>query len=173
MEGVVEVVHRPVLQALVAGERFPDVDGPSWLSSDAYRSLAGSTSPSRSVEAYRRRSEEVAEALDRACVAVLETEVAEQTRLQGKDRFEGGTVVGWLRVVCLDPDRIAGQVRVASQPWMAVAVQQRDPGVQRGANAMAVVDSARRDYWRAVNEVMAEACPGVTVRSRAPRDDEG
>ena len=172
IEGTIEVVHRPVLQALAAGESYPKVEGPSWLSSDAYRDLAGSTGPGMNVELHERRNEEVAEALTRPCLGVLETALAEDARIQGEDRFEGGVVAGWLRVVCLDPDRIGGQVMVTSQPWIAVSVKQSNAQSQAGADALAVSDSARQDYWRAVDKAMAKACPGVTIQQRAPTPDE-
>ncbi len=173
VEGTVEVVHRPLLQALAAGQSHPNIEGPSWLSSDAYRDLAGSISPGMNVERYRQRNEEVTDALARPCLGVLETEHAEDARLEGKASFAGGAVVGWLSVVCLDSGRLHGQVRVLSQPWLAVSVKQSSPGSQASANAAAVSDSARLGYWRAMDKAMAKACPAVTVRTRAPRSGEG
>lgn len=161
----VEVVHRPVLQALAAGERDPRPDAPYWLSSSAYRSIAGISTPDASEPAYRRRNEVVTAALARPCVAVLDTVLAEDARMQGEQRFEGGAVVGWLRVVCLDEPapRIACQAFVASQPTFAVVVEQRNPKGQASANAMAVSESAEREHWQAVAAALAEVGPGLDV----------
>lgn len=161
----VEVVHRPVLQALAAGERDPRPDAPYWLSSSAYRYIAGMSTPDSSELAYRRRNEEVTAALARPCVAVLDTVLAERTRMQDDRSFEGGAVVGWLRVVCLDEPapRIACQTLVASQAVLAVAVKQSNPRGQASANAMAVSDSAAREHRTAVAAALAEVGPGLEV----------
>lgn len=163
LTGTVEVVHRPVLQGLAAGDRAPRPDAPGWLSSQAYRYLAHMSTPSLSEPAYRARHEVVAAALARPCVAVLETELAEHARARGNHELEGGGVVGWLRVVCVDEPRIACQARVASQPLLAVVVEQRDPRAQAGANATAASDAAMREHWEAVQAVLAQVGPGLTV----------
>ena len=161
----VEVVHRPVLQALAAGERDPRPDAPYWLSSLAYRSLAGMSTPDLSEPAHRRRNEVVTAALARPCVAVLDTVLAERTRMQDDHSFEGGAVVGWLRVVCLDEPapRVACQTLVASQAVLAVAVKQSNPRGQASANAMAASESAEREHWKAVAAGLADVGPGLEV----------
>ncbi len=168
LEGAIEVVHRPVLQALARGERFADVGAPYWLSSDAYRARAGSVGPGMSVDNHRRRNEETRAALGRACVAVLETEQAQSPTMQGPTRFDGGQVVGWLRVVCLGPRAVVCQAPLSSQPMFAVAVKQKRSSRQASANAMALQQSAQGDYWKAVETVLAEIGPGLTLVERSP-----
>lgn len=165
LRSTVEVVHRPVLQALAAGERNPRPDAPYWLSSKAYGYLAGMLTPSLDEASYRKRNEAVTAALARPCVVVLETDLAEDARMLDDGRFDGGGVAGWLRVACLDePEpRIACQARVASQALLTVVVQQSNPRSQAGANAMAVSDASERDYWKAVAMVLKEVGPGLTV----------
>lgn len=163
LTGTIEVVHRPVLQALAAGERNPRPQAPHWLSSSAYQYLAGMLTPDLAEQGYRERNEAITAALARPCVAVLETEHAEDAKMQDDRHFEGGGVVGWLRVVCTDEPRIACQTRVASQALFSVVVEQSNPKRQAGANSMAVSDSAAREHWQAVATVLAEIGPGLTV----------
>lgn len=153
----VDVVHRPILQALAAGERFPRPDAPWWLSSDPYAYLAESVTPSMDVESYRERNDVVARALHRPCVAVLDTAVAEPTRLQGERRFEGGAVLGWLSVVCPEQGKVLCRVPLASQPSLAISLKQKDARSQSAADAMAVGDAARHDYERAVERALGTA----------------
>lgn len=160
LTGTIEVVHRPVLQALAAGERFPRIDAPHWLSTPAHRTLAGTTTPGLDEQAYRERNETVTSALARPCVAVLETELAHSVRMHDERSFDGGAVVGWLRVVCLDEPRIACQAPVASLPLFAVVVEQRNERAQASANAMAATGASASEYWQAVEAALG---PGVTV----------
>jgi hypothetical protein len=165
LQSTVEVVHRPVLQALAAGERDPRPEAPYWLSSKAYRYVAGMLTPSLDEPSYRERNDTVTAALARPCVVVLETDLAEDARMRGDGQFDGGGVVGWLRVVCLDePEpRIACQTRVASQALLTVVVKQSNPRSQAGANQTAVSDASEREHWKAVELVLKEAGPGLTV----------
>lgn len=165
LAATVEVVHRPVLAALAADERDPRPDAPYWLSSSAYRYLAGMLTPSLDESSYRKRNEAVRAALARPCVAVLETLLADDTRMQDERTFEGGGVVGLLRVVCLDEPapRIACQAPVASQASFAVVVKQRNARSQASANAMAASDAAEREHWKAVTATLAEAGPKLAV----------
>lgn len=173
LAATIEVVHRPVLQALAAGERFARPDAPYWLSSSAYRYLAGTSTPSLDEASYRARNDIVTAALARPCVAVLDTELAEGTRMVDDRSFEGGGVVGWLRVVCLpesEPEsapepapRIACQAHVASQALLAVVVEQQSARAQASANAMAASDSAAREHWKAALAVLAEVGPKLVV----------
>jgi hypothetical protein len=165
LRSTVEVVHRPVLQALAAGERDPRPDAPYWLSSKAYGYLAGMLTPSLDEPSYLERNETVTAALARPCVVVLETDLAEDARMRDDGRFDGGGVAGWLRVVCLDePEpRIACQTRVASQALLTVVVKQSDPRNQAGADQTAVSDASEREHWKAVELVLKAVGPGLTV----------
>ncbi len=153
----IEIVHRPVLRAIAAGERLPRLDAPHWLSSTAYGYLAESLTPHALDERrHRHRNDVVTAALARPCVGVIETDRAEDARITGAARFDGGAVAGWLRVVCLgDPaPRIACQTRVASQALVAVSVVQNNPRSQAGANASAVSSSSSDAYWESVDRAL-------------------
>lgn len=165
--GPVEVVHRPILQALATGTRFPRDEAPSWLSSQGYAYSSEASTPARDLAAMQRRNDRVRAMLDHPCVVVLDTDVASAVEVRPDRAFEGGEVSGWARVVCRDPGRVACQVRVLSQPWIAVAVVQDDRREQASANTMAASDAARDQYWDALAAALAEIGPELTL---APRD---
>ncbi len=166
LAGPVEVVHRPILQALATGTRFPRGDAPAWLSTRGYMNLSEASTPGDDLVSTRRRNDRVRALLDDACVVVLETDVANPASLQPDRTFEGGDVSGWARIVCRDPDRVACQVRVQSQPWIAVAVVQHDRSNQTSANTAAVGDAARGEYEDAMAAALREIGPGLTLAKR-------
>lgn len=109
------------------------------------------------VEAYQKRNDIVEQALQQPCVAVLDTAVAEPTQVHDGQRFEGGSVLGLLRVVCPRQDKVLCQIPLVSQPSFATVVQQRDASDQDRANAMAVSDAARREYQEAARQALQDA----------------
>ena len=163
LSGVVGVIDRRLLDALAAGEVAPRPNGPLWLSSDVWQSVALIRTPGREPALHFRRNERVREELERPCLAVLDVAVADHARPTEPNRFEGGTVAGRLRVVCLGDTRVACEVEVASAPLVAVSVEQRDPRGQASADRMAVDGSAERSYWKAVAAALAAASPGLGV----------
>lgn len=165
LEGPVGVAHRPMLQLLAAGERFPRVDGPLWLSSPSYAYLSETTTPSRDEGAHRRRLEVVRAELGRTCVAVLETAHAESPTPPKDGRFEGGVVVGTLRVVCPDDGGLRCEAPLFSAPMFAVSVTQRDRSAQGSADRMAVSSAAQAEYWDAVAKTLGGLAPRLTVEA--------
>lgn len=168
LQGSISVVHRPVLEGIVAAERFVQVDEPAWLSSGPHRYLAGSATPDQTVEQHLARNESVRAENERPCVAVLDTTLAEAPTLQGERRFGGGVVMGTLRVVCPDAGGLACEASLASAPMLAIVVEQRDSQQQPLADQMAVHDASRREYWQRVEESLATLAPGLRVEHDLP-----
>lgn len=166
LTGSVPVVHRPMLDELVAGASAPR-PGPLWLNSDGWLYLALALTPGQDVEAYRRRNEAVRAAITSPCVGVLATEHAAGAQIVEDRRFAGGEVSGRLRIVCVDAARVACEVAIASRSDIAVSVVQRDARGQAGADAAAVSDAAADAYWRALAAALAELPGGVQVVRRA------
>lgn len=168
LTGALPVIHRPLLDELVAGATAPR-PGPLWLNSDAWLYLALALTPGRDVEGHRRRNAAVQQAITRSCVGVLETDHATGAKVVEDRRIAGGEVLGRLRIVCVEEARVACEVAVASGPSIAVSVVQRDARGQAAADTAAVGDAAASAYWRALEAALGERAPGLRVE-RTPAD---
>lgn len=155
LSGALTVIHRPLLDKLAAGGSRP-WGGPYWLSSAAWNYLARERSPERTVESHRRRDEVVRAAITGPCVAVLETEHVHGARLVGERRFDGGEVVGNLRVVCVDDPRVACEAPIASTSAAIETLKQREGRFRDGEEAAALQAAGREAYWEAIEGALAD-----------------
>ncbi|MEM6992289.1 MAG: hypothetical protein AAF721_17390 [Myxococcota bacterium] len=161
--GVIDVVHRPLLDALAAGERFPRPDHPAWLNTLAYRYLAGLISPGMNPPAHHERLAVVSRAIEAPCVGVLDTTVATHSDAVGDSSFRGGEVAGELSIVCSGSEARRCSTRVASAPTFAIAVVQDNAAAQDWADQDAARRSASDAYRDALTEALARLAPQATL----------
>ena len=155
------VFHRPLLEALAAGEQFPRPDAPAWSSSEPVLYLSHWTTPA-TPDGYRARNDAVRALLTAPAIAILDTAIAERPEIDGPHTFEGGLVAGRLSIVDADGEPLCS-APVASAPLAAVSVEQSDPRIQAAADADALRSSAANAYWKAVDEALAEVAPGTSA----------
>lgn len=161
--GTIEVVHRPVLEALVAGERFPRTDNPTWLNTLAFSFLAGYAGPAMNPSAHQERLATVEGAIAAPCVGVMDTTVARHADADGQSGIRGGDVDGELSIVCLGPEARRCSTRVASAPMFAVAVVQKNQATQQAADRDALRRSASGAYRDALTEALARLAPQAVL----------
>lgn len=162
LSGKTTIVHRPMLDALAAGEVAPR-RGPLWLNSDAWLYLASAMTPGRSVDQYARRNRVVEAALAAPCVGVLEADLAAPTRIADAHSFTGGEVVGHLRFVCPAHGGVVCALEIASAPLVAVSLAPR--GKQRTVETgeSAARDAAGRAFWRAAEQLLEAKTHGLRL----------
>ncbi|MCB9570348.1 MAG: hypothetical protein H6710_24580 [Myxococcales bacterium] len=164
--GEVTVIARPLLERLAPGDRpARDLD-PSWMSSDVWLHLASYLIAPHEVEAQRRRNAALRSAIEAPCLGIFDAALADDARISGERRFEGGDVVGVLRIVCVDAGHVACEAAIVSSPFVAITVKQRSAEGQRSADARAVQDGAAWKYWDTLGDRLREVAPGLVLRRR-------